>query len=147
MSGAGRIAGLPSSLRVHSLRLVPGEEIKSSLLRYAMENDLKAPFIMTCVGSVTKASIRYAAQPTAESKVDLEEKMEICSLVGTLGAGGHLHIVLGREDGSTVSGHVMGNLVVFTTAEIMIGECSDVVFNRTFDERTGFDELSVVKRE
>ena len=33
-----------------------------------------------------------------ESKVDLEEKMEICSLVGTLGAGGHLHIVLGKNN-------------------------------------------------
>ena len=38
MSGAGRIAGLPSSLRVHSLRLVPGEEIKSSLLRSVLKS-------------------------------------------------------------------------------------------------------------
>ena len=38
MSGEGRIAGLPSSLRVHSLRLVPGEEIKSSLLRSVLKS-------------------------------------------------------------------------------------------------------------
>ena len=38
MSGAGRIAGLPSSLRVHSLRLVPGEEIKSSLVRSVLKS-------------------------------------------------------------------------------------------------------------
>ena len=77
----------------------------------------------------------------------LKEKMEICSLVGTLGAGGHLHIVLGREDGSTISGHVIGDLEVFTTAEVVIGECQDIVFQRSFDSRTGFDELTVQKRK
>jgi len=133
-------------MRVHCLRLEPGDELKSSLLQYASENHLKAAFILTCVGSVTSASIRYAAQPTADSKVELTEKMEICSLVGTLGGSGHLHIVLGREDGSTISGHVMGNLRVFTTAEIMLGECTEAVFTRPFDERTGFGELKVEKR-
>eukprot|EP00088_Acartia_fossae_P008406 TRINITY_DN14010_c0_g1_i1.p1 TRINITY_DN14010_c0_g1~~TRINITY_DN14010_c0_g1_i1.p1 ORF type:complete len:168 (-),score=28.92 TRINITY_DN14010_c0_g1_i1:258-728(-) len=135
-----------SNLRVHCVRLEPGMEIKSALLRYAEENNLRAPFIMTCVGSVTKATIRYAAQVTADSTVDLNEKMEICSLVGTLGAGAHLHIVLGREDGSTISGHAIGNLEVFTTAEIVLGECTDLVFNRTFDSRTGFPELDIQKR-
>ena len=37
-----------------------------------------------------------------------KEYFEICSLVGTLADSGHLHTVLGRADGSTISGHVMG---------------------------------------
>ena len=32
-----------------------------------------------------------------DSTVELKEKMEICSLVGTLGGAGHLHIVLGHH--------------------------------------------------
>jgi predicted DNA-binding protein with PD1-like motif len=35
--------------------------------------------------------------------------MEICSLEGTLTPErSHLHIVLGREDGSAIAGHLMG---------------------------------------
>ena len=68
-------------------------------------------------------------------------------MVGTLsGAGGHLHITLGRADGSTVSGHVVGDCEVFTTAEVVIGECGDAVFSRPHDARTGFDELKVEQR-
>ena len=75
------------------------------------------------------------------------EHFEITSLVGTLsGIAGHLHITLGRADGSTVSGHVVGDCEVFTTAEIVIGECRDAVFSRPHDARTGFDELKVEQR-
>jgi predicted DNA-binding protein with PD1-like motif len=41
--------------------------------------------------------------------LELEEKMEICSLEGTLTPErSHLHIVLGREDGAAIAGHLMG---------------------------------------
>ena len=40
-------------------------------------------------------------------------------------------------------GHVFGELIVFTTAEIVIGECVDLEFHREFDEQSGFDELAV----
>ena len=36
-----------------------------------------------------------------------------------------------------------GDIVVYTTAEIVLGECADIVFSQFFDERTGFDELVV----
>jgi len=62
--------------------------------------------------------------------VTYDEHFEICSLVGTLASSGHLHIVLGREDGSSLAGHVVGDLVVFTTAEVVIGECQNAIFGR-----------------
>lgn len=40
----------------------------------------------------------------------------------------------------------MGNMIVFTTAEIMIGECSELVFDREMDTETGFHELVVQPR-
>ena len=94
--------------------------------------------------------LRFASHTPADGNNKVQtfnEHFEICSLVGTLsGSAGHLHIVLGRADGSTLSGHVVGDCEVFTTAEVVIGECADAVFNRTMDKRTGFDELSVEKR-
>eukprot|EP00092_Neocalanus_flemingeri_P092007 GFUD01116731.1.p1 GENE.GFUD01116731.1~~GFUD01116731.1.p1 ORF type:complete len:151 (+),score=51.62 GFUD01116731.1:137-589(+) len=150
MAETQQITPCPSGLTVHPIRLHPGVELKSTLMKYVKDNDLVAPFIMTCCGSLTKATLRLASHTPADGNnkiVSYEEHFEICSLVGTLsGGGGHLHIVLGREDGSTVSGHVVGDLVVFTTAEVVIGECRDAVFTRPFDEKTGFDELKVEKR-
>ena len=68
--------------------------------------------------------------------------------MGTLsGEAGHLHITLGRVDGSSLSGHLVGDCEVFTTAEVVIGECEGAEFTRPHDARTGFDELQVNRRE
>merc|ERR1711874_639342 len=89
----------------------------------------------------------HTAEDGDSKVVKFQEHFEICSLVGTLVlSGAHLHIALGREDGSTVSGHVVGDLTVFTTAEVVIGECVDVVFSRKYDDRTGFNELNIAPR-
>jgi len=66
------------------------------------------------------------------------------SLVGTLsGSGGHLHISLSDAQGHMIGGHVIGGLFVFTTAEVVIGECSDLQFTREHDDTTGFQELVI----
>lgn len=59
-------AGGGSALQVFALRLGPGEELFSSLLSFVEERKLRAPFIITCVGSVTKATLRLA-NATAEN--------------------------------------------------------------------------------
>lgn len=71
---------------------------------------------------------------------------EIVSLVGTLSQGGHLHISLSDADGHVVGGHVMGDLIVYTTAEVMVGECCDATFTREPDSDTGYDELMINRR-
>ncbi|KAM9316789.1 bifunctional protein GlmU-like [Gastrophryne carolinensis] len=140
--------GGPSSMSVHALRLGPGEEIVSSLFRFVQEKKLRAPFIITCVGSVTKATLRLANADAENSNeiIYLKEKFEIVSLVGTLNEHAHLHISLSDKDGKTIGGHAMGDLEVFTTAEIVIGELIDLQFTREMDERTGFPELVIRAR-
>lgn len=76
----------------------------------------------------------------------LNQKLEIVSLVGTLNEHAHLHISLSDKDGRTIGGHAIGDLEVFTTAEIVIGELSDLQFSREMDERTGFPELVISPR-
>lgn len=70
---------------------------------------------------------------------------EIVSLVGTLSDGGHLHTSLSDQNGSVIGGHVIGNMVVYTTAEVMIGNCVGAVFKRIQDAKTGYQELSIEK--
>lgn len=53
-------AGGVSSLQVHAVRFAPGQELLRSLQAFVEGRRLRAPFIITCVGSVTKATLRLA---------------------------------------------------------------------------------------
>ncbi|XP_048586743.1 bifunctional protein GlmU [Nematostella vectensis] len=135
-------------LTCHAIRLKPGEELVSGLKRFVSENDLGSAFVLTCVGSVRSGTIRLA-NATVSSKGDPNEIMElngqfeILSLVGTISGGGHLHVSLGDKEGRVIGGHVMGNMIIFTTAEVVIGNSQQLNFTREFDEETGFDELVI----
>ncbi|EDO48643.1 predicted protein [Nematostella vectensis] len=56
------------------------------------------------------------------SYVTVEVSMKIHSrnLVRTISGGGHLHVSLGDKEGQVIGGHVMGNMIIFTTAEVVI---------------------------
>ena len=75
--------------------------------------------------------------------IEVKGRHEIVSLVGTLANEGHLHASLSDKDGNVIGGHVMGNMKVFTTAEVVIGNCDTLSFTREIDDETGFDELVV----
>jgi predicted DNA-binding protein with PD1-like motif len=79
--------------------------------------------------------------------LDLDEQTEIVSLVGTLSPeGSHLHIALSRRDGQCVGGHVLDACIVHTTAELVIGELTDLAFGRKPDRETGYRELGITRR-
>ncbi|XP_041832280.1 bifunctional protein GlmU-like isoform X1 [Melanotaenia boesemani] len=141
-------SGTGSCLQVHAVRIGPGQELLGSLQAFVEQRRLQAPFIITCVGSVTKATLRLAnAMATNTNQVmHLSGRFEIVSLVGTLNQDAHLHISLSDLEGRTIGGHVLGGLEVFTTAEVVIGEAVDLHFSREMDERTGFPELVVQTR-
>ncbi len=44
---------------------------------------------------------------------------------------------------TSTSGHVVGEMVVHTTAEIVIGNCEEANFGRVTDEISGYKELIV----
>eukprot|EP00064_Thunnus_orientalis_P022700 superscaffoldBa00007905_g22914 len=141
-------AGGGSPLQVHAVRFGPGQELLGSLQAFVEERRLRAPFIITCVGSVTKATLRLANATATNTNevIHLSGRYEIVSLVGTLNRDAHVHICRSDVEGKTVGGHVMGDLEVFTTAEVVVGEAVDLQFTRELDERTGFPELVIQPR-
>ncbi|XP_067428161.1 bifunctional protein GlmU-like [Thunnus thynnus] len=141
-------AGGGSPLQVHAVRFGPGQELLGSLQAFVEERRLRAPFIITCVGSVTKATLRLANATATNTNevIHLSGRYEIVSLVGTLNRDAHVHICLSDVEGKTVGGHVMGDLEVFTTAEVVVGEAVNLQFTRELDERTGFPELVIQPR-
>jgi len=49
-----------NTLSCYALRVKPGQEIRECLLNYVKDNKLDAPFVLSCVGSVTQATLRLA---------------------------------------------------------------------------------------
>ena len=124
-----------------ALRLAPGADLKGALLELTKARALRAGIVLTCVGSLAEASLRFAGQ---DETTTLLGPFEILSLVGTLSPEGvHLHIALADKEGKTVGGHVQGGCLVYTTAELVVGELSGMTFLRTFDTVTGYEELEV----
>lgn len=54
-------------MQVHAVRFSPGQELFGSLQAFVEERRLRAPFIITCVGSVTKATLRLANATAANT--------------------------------------------------------------------------------
>lgn len=134
-------------MKLYTLRLKPGQDIRTELLSYAKEHAIKAGSIVTCVGAVEECVLRMAgAKPEQQDIRTVEGAHEIVSLVGTLtGDGCHLHIALASSEGEVIGGHLKHGSKVFPTAEIVIIEDETVEYTREPDEQTGFEELVVTK--
>ncbi|WP_445633272.1 DNA-binding protein with PD1-like DNA-binding motif [Nostoc sp. DSM 114161] len=130
-------------MKVFVLRLKPHDDLKKSLKNFVIQEDIKAGFILSAIGSLQEAKIRFANQ--AISTV-LTEKFEIIALNGTIATTGvHLHIAISDGEGKTIGGHLDYGCIIYTTAEIVIGASEEFTFNRTFDEQTGYQELEIIR--
>lgn len=138
-----------SAVRMWSLRLAPGADLKRALAGLVADLGLEAAFIATCVGSLAQARLRMpSAAGEPEAVLSMDEPMEILSLSGTLSPQGlHLHLTVGGRDGRCVGGHALDGCLVRTTAELVIGELTDLVFRRAQDAGTGYHELEVGRRD
>ena len=136
---------VPSSdTKVYAFRLKPKDDLKKSILAFAEENKIKAGSIVTCVGSIEQFHIRFANQKNGEIKKGF---FEIVSLTGTFSnTSCHLHISISDNTGATLGGHLLDDNVIYTTAEIVILELTDLNFIRELDSTYGFNELVITKR-
>ena len=76
-----------------------------------------------------------------------EGHFEIVSLTGTLAADGmHVHASFADSTGATFGGHLLDGSIVYTTAEIVIGEQPRATFTREVDPTYGWHELAVKRR-
>ncbi len=128
-------------MKIFAIRLKPGEDLKVSLNTFVQENNIQAGFILTTVGSLKQATLRFASQNYSHV---FKQRLEIVSLVGTLSTHGlHLHISLSDRHGKTLGGHLLEGCIIYTTAEIVIGTSEEFTFLRTMDEKTGYKELEI----
>lgn len=144
--GESRVVGpvVAAAPQVIALRLRPGADLRAELLRVTRERGLEAAWVSTCVGSLTKVTLRYANQPQGTT---LEGHFEIVSLVGTVSThGSHLHLSVSDGEGRTIGGHLLDGSAVYTTAEVVLLSSPDLRFTRPRDAETTFGELSIETR-
>jgi predicted DNA-binding protein with PD1-like motif len=131
-------------VKTYVLRLVPGQDLRVELERFAKAKNIQAGFIVTGVGSLRKAALRLADRSEA---MNFDGKFEIVSLVGTLSPDGpHLHLSISDGNGKTTGGHLVAGCEIYTTAEIVIGEALGLRMTREPDTASGYNELKVRKR-
>ena len=53
-------------MEVHVIRLVPGDDLQKKLIEFVKEKKLGNAFILTCVGSLTKAHISLRSKKCTE---------------------------------------------------------------------------------
>ena len=129
---------------IHAFRLKPGQDLKKEIETYVQRHKTEAGWVMTCVGSVMQYHLRFANQPN-ETKTN--GHFEIVSLVGTVSINGsHLHMSVSDSTGKTIGGHLPDGNLIYTTAEIVIGEGKQLIFTREKDDTTEWEELQVRKK-
>jgi predicted DNA-binding protein with PD1-like motif len=142
-------AGVSSSAaKLWVLRLRPGDDLVDSIMAFAREHSIEAGGIVTCVGSLSGARLRYANQPEYRTLERQGQHFEIVGLVGTFSTKDyHLHLAIANEQGTVFGGHASSGNKVYTTAEIVIVEGVDWTFRREKDAQTTYPELSPVGRD
>jgi hypothetical protein len=87
--------------------------VYDSLAAFAVQNNLRAAYIATAVGSVTEVTIRFANQPSGT--LVGPGHFEVVSLVGTVAtSGSHVHISVSDALGATIGGHLLPGSKVHT---------------------------------
>lgn len=109
--------------------------------QFIVRHNIHTAAIMTCVGSLSKAMIRFADQQDVTS---LEGSFEIVSLVGVLtDDGSHIHVSLSDQTGQVVGGHLKPGAIVHTTAEVALMPIMDVRVTRELCPLSGYREFVV----
>jgi predicted DNA-binding protein with PD1-like motif len=88
-SGSDRDDNWTTQAAYTTIRLKPGDDLKTSLLNFTAFHNLQAANIVTCVGSLQRVHVRLASAgvgTTSQFLTKENERFEIVSLVGTLEA-------------------------------------------------------------
>lgn len=124
---------------MHVVRLLPGEDVRNELGDWAKRQGIEAAVLVSAVGSLSKAALRYGGRTEGAL---LEGDLEVCSMSGTLSKHGmHIHLAVADGQGRMTGGHLLPGSIVRTTLELAIQEIGGIRMVRRPDERTGYEEM------
>jgi predicted DNA-binding protein with PD1-like motif len=127
--------------RVFLGRLAHKSDLTEAITTFCADNGLNAGFV-SAIGALTMATIGFYDQDDKTYKTILiEEPVELASLTGNVSLKDgkpmvHAHVVLSRESGESIAGHLMSPSIVFA-GEVFGAELRGEPLAREFDETTG----------
>lgn len=132
-----------SSGAVLPLRLHPGDDLRRALESAVARQGMSAAFVVSGIGSLSIARIRYAGR---SDETEIEGDTELLTLAGSISVGGsHLHASVSDAAGRCIGGHVCYGCAVRTTAEVLLMLLPDWHFSRAPDPQTGWAELVIAQ--
>ena len=110
--------------RTFAIVLDRGDEPMSMLERFAAERSVTAARL-SAIGAFERATLGYFDWERKDyERIQVEEQVEVLSLLGDVALDRgkpklHIHVVLGRRDGSTLGGHLL-EASVRPTLEVLL---------------------------
>ncbi|KGM35012.1 PPC domain-containing DNA-binding protein [Inquilinus limosus] len=127
--------------RVFAVILETGEAVMECLQRFAEAERLTAAQI-TGIGAFSEAGLRYFDWERKEYlPIPVQEQVEVASLIGDVAVSPegkpalHVHLVLGRRDGTALAGH-LAEARVRPTLELIVTE-SPAHLRKALDPESG----------
>jgi predicted DNA-binding protein with PD1-like motif len=126
--------------RTFALVLDTGDEVVSTLERFAAENGLVASRF-TAIGAFRQVTLGYFDWSRKDyERIEIGEQLEVLSLIGDVALQDrkprlHAHVVLGRRDASTRGGHLL-HAIVRPTLEVLLTDSPEYL-RREHDAATG----------
>ena len=136
-------AGDPTT---YALIFEKGDDVVEKLKTFANEHKLTASRF-TAVGAFSEAMLGYYDYAIKDyKKIPVNEQVEVLSFQGDVALYGdesqvHIHVVLGRETGEAIGGHLM-KAVVHPTLELILEEMPSYLQKR-YDKETGLTLISI----
>lgn len=123
------------------LRLVPGDDLRSTVETRARQAFPDGAFVVCGIGSLGDVRLRRAG---ADEAVHHAGDHEILTLSGTVTPqGAHLHMSVSSATGEVRGGHVVTGNRVRTTVELLLVAAPGWRLSRAPDAATGYPELTI----
>ena len=127
--------------RTYAVVLETGEEVLGCLQRFVAAHSIFAAQL-TAVGALSDVVLLYFDWEKKEyMRIPVREQVEVASLIGDVAKAPsgdpalHIHLVIGRRDGSAMAGH-LGEAHVRPTLEVIVTE-SPAHLQKVKDAETG----------
>lgn len=135
-----------NKLRTFALVFDKNDEVLPLLLQFAAENSIGGARL-SGIGAFQRVRLGYFDRDRRDYQpIEINEQVELLSCVGNLARSNgkaklHVHVIVGKRDGTAHGGHLLGGSV-WPTIEVMVVE-TPAYLQRTMDETTGLALLDL----
>jgi predicted DNA-binding protein with PD1-like motif len=133
--------------RTFAVIMSTGDEVLSQIAAFAKQENIAAAQL-TAIGALSDVVLKYFDWAAKEYRdIPVREQVEVASMLGDIALGPdgqpaiHIHLVVGKRDGSAMAGHI-GEAHVRPTLEVIVTE-SPAYLQKTHDAQSGLALINV----